>query len=100
MSNKFVVLLFLKVDCINPVNARAGMLCVSIFPITVFLSRPEHNELQEVVRSLMVRQILYQHRVTTISVEIEGLKLRRRQQQISHQTRRWFKDNSPELTLG
>lgn len=44
MSNKFVVLLFLKVDCINPVNAWASMLCVSIFPIIVFLSRPEHRE--------------------------------------------------------
>lgn len=100
MSNKFLVLLFLKVDCMNRVNAWAGMLSVSIFPITVFLSRPEHNELQGMVESHGERQILHQHRVTVISVEIEGLKLGRRQQQISHQTRGWFKDNSPELTLG
>lgn len=46
------------------------------------------------------RQVLYQHRVTVISVEIEGLKLGRRQQLISHQTRRWSRGNSPELTSG
>lgn len=52
------------------------------------------------VTSILNRQISYQQRVTVISMEIEGPKLRRMQQQISHQTGRWFKDNSPEITLG
>lgn len=51
------------------------------------------------VTSTLIRQILYQHRVIIISIEIEDLKLKRRHHQITHQTGGWFKDNTLGVNL-
>lgn len=48
------------------------------------------------VTSVLIRQILHQHRFTIISMEIEDLKLKRRHHQISGGC---FKDNTLDLTL-
>ena len=51
------------------------------------------------VMAILIRQILYQRRVTVISIEMEDLKLKSRHHQSSCQTGWWFKDNTLELIL-
>lgn len=97
MSSNPVVFLP-PVDYFNPCEWKGrpfSLLGVSIFLTTVFLSSSEHNKEQyrifssgEIgirflqgsceVTSILMRLILYQHRVALISMENEDLNLKRR----------------------
>lgn len=126
MSKYSVTLLFLKVTCISSCQCMRkpfSLFCVFILPITVFLSSPplyrspwrraqgyreQHrisssgeigiSLLGAAGKSLPVsKDILYQHRLKIIVLEIEGQKLKRRHHQISHWAG-WFKDNTLQLS--